>query len=77
MYAKMFRYVIQTPGVAPLAGFDDKHRAEAFVAATQHTSDYNMELVIVDQYEAMQKEEARRKRVARILDAVRVLKEVA
>jgi len=74
--AKIFRYVVRTPGVEPLAGFDNELQAKEY-AEFRQANGYNMPLLVVDQYEQMQKEEARRKRVARILDAVRVLKEVA
>lgn len=70
---KDFRFYVHTPGVVPLAGFNERYRAEQY-AEFVRANGYNMELEIVDQYEAMQKEQARRKKVARVLEAVAVLK---
>ena len=73
---KDFRFYVHTPGVVPLAGFNELHRAAQYIEFVR-ANGYNMELEIVDQAEAMQREQARRKRVERILEAVRVLKGAA
>lgn len=46
---EQFRYVVKTPGVAALAGFESESRAQDYIRYVTTEGHYNMRLVVIDQ----------------------------